>query len=117
MMKTKKATTTTELSLGDVARAAVKMFRNPAARPMLVAWYDRGRRTGGPLEACGGERLKVARDYARAHGAETHVIVDDRSYELFFRNTPTDAAELDPDMCLEVHRGLELDTHENVQGG
>jgi len=81
----------------------------------MVGWYDLKRRTGGPMEPCGGESIKCARDYARSHGAEYTVKTE--IYELFFSRIPKDAAQLDPAMVHEVHRGLEKDRYDNVQGG
>jgi len=81
----------------------------------MVGWYDRDRRTGGPLEVCGDQKIKVARDYARSHGAEYQV--DIGPYELFYLPVPEGTAELDSQTLLEIHRELELDRFENVQGG
>lgn len=82
----------------------------------LVSWYDRKRKTGGPLEACGGQPLKTSQDYARANGAEYRVSAGKR-YEFFYTSVPEGTAQLDRDELLEIHADLEYDRYENVQGG
>ena len=116
-MVVKHAETDADLTVGEVARAAAKIFRNKYKGPMLVSWYDRRHRRAGPMEACDRQPLKVALDYARSHGADTRITVDSGQRELFFRRTPPDTAELDREACLAIHRGLEHDRFENMMGG
>ena len=116
-MTVKQAETTTEMTLGQVAKAAAKLFRNKYTGPMLVAWYDGKRGHAGPMEVCDGQPYKVALDYARSCGAETRISVNGGQYQLFFKRTPPDTDELDPSTCEEVHRDLEQDRFENMMGG
>ena len=97
------------------SRRAVERIPVSPMKLSMVGWYDRERRTGGPIEACGDEPLKCARDYAVARGAEYRVASD--RYEFYFSHVPEDAAELDPEMVFEIHRGLDMDRYENLQGG
>jgi hypothetical protein len=85
------------------------------AEVVNVSWYDRSRRTGGPMEVCGGEPIKCAIDYAVAHGASERIVTE--RFDLFYVQIPPGTASLDPEMVVEVHRGLERDRYENQQGG
>ena len=96
-------------------RQAMERIPVRSSRLSMVGWYDRRRRTGGPMEVCGDQKIKVARDYARSHGAEFQVSVG--SYEFFYLPVPEGTAQLDSKTLVEIHRGLELDRFENVQGG
>jgi hypothetical protein len=82
----------------------------------LVSWYDRKRKTGGPLEACGGQPLKTSQDYANANGAEYRVSAGER-YEFFYTSVPEGTAQLDRDELVKIHAEIEYDRYENVQGG
>lgn len=82
----------------------------------LVSWYDRKNKTGGPLEACGDQPLKTSQDYARANGAEYRVSAGKR-FEFFYSSIPEGTEQLDPEALIEIHKGLEYDRYENVQGG
>jgi hypothetical protein len=117
-MKVRHLKTAGAMDLAGILRAARKLFRGRCRRPMLVAWYDRGTNTGGPLEVCAGQPFKCALDYAASRGAETRMVVNGRQFELFFSPTPSDTLELDREMCLEIHRELDQDRlQENVMGG
>jgi len=83
----------------------------------LIAWYDRGRETGGPEPACVGEPPKCVRDYAASHGGECRVWINDGEYEFYFARTGDDVAQLDPNWVVHVHEGMDTDEHANVQGG
>jgi hypothetical protein len=83
----------------------------------LVAWYDRGEHTGGPLETCSGEADKCSYDYARAHGASIRVSVNNGEYDFFYSLAPAGTAELDRDMVVQVHREVVSGDVENQQGG
>ena len=88
----------------------------PHEHASLVSWYDRKNKTGGPLEACGDQSLKTSQDYARSNGAEYRVSAGQR-FEFFYSSTPEGTEQLDPEMLVEVHKNLEYDRYENVQGG
>lgn len=87
----------------------------PCPRPRGLRGYDRGEGTGGPTELCQGEPPVAARDYGRSHGAEWNVVSD--PFEFYVATVPADTAQLDPQMLIEVHRGLERDTFASLQGG
>ncbi len=82
---------------------------------VAVSWYDRTRKTGGPMEVCADEVRKVAIDYALARGATEHVVTE--RFDLLYVPIPEGTASLDPEMLVEIHRGLERDRYENQQGG
>lgn len=116
-MKVKQVETNREMTVGEVARAAEKLFREGYPDPILVAWFDRKNYRAGPMEVCDRQPYKVTVDYAFSCGAETCLRVDGREYELFFRPTPPDVRTLDREMCLEIHRGLQDNLYENFMGG
>ncbi len=116
-MSMKQVTMTADLTVGEAARATAKLFRNKYRSPILVAWHDRRNRRAGPMEACDGQPVNVARSYARSNGAETCVQVDGGHYTLWYRRTPHNTIELDREACLDIHRDLSWDDYENVQGG
>ena len=97
------------------SKAADKVSRNHDEYT-LVGWYDRERKTGGPLEACGDQPLKASQDYARSNGAEYCVSAGKR-YEFFYSSVPEGTEQLDPEVLIEIHEDLEYDRYENVQGG
>ncbi len=82
---------------------------------IMLGWYDRKQHKGGPAEVCGDEPLKVALDYAKSFDAEYRV--SGKPYELFFRSIPEDTAELDRSTLIEIHKEIEFDRFENLQGG
>ncbi len=116
-MSIKHVETRKEMTVGEVARAAEKLFRSGYPDPILVAWFDRRNYRAGPMEVCDRQPYKVVTDFAQASGAETCIHVDGRDYELFFRRTPADVATIDREMCLEIHKDLEKDLYENMMGG
>jgi hypothetical protein len=100
---------------GRAARTAASAVPGDPDRLSLVGWYDKRRRTGGPLEVCGGESARCANSYARSHGARYTVATD--NFTFYYASVPEDVVELDPQMVAEVHRGLDRDRFENQQGG
>ncbi len=83
----------------------------------LTAWYDAKLGTGGPMEPCDHEPQKCVRDYARSHGAQYEVSINNERMQLYFAPTPPDAVRLDREQALAVHRGLPRDDSDNQQGG
>jgi hypothetical protein len=98
-------------------RAARKMIGGSADELLLVGWWDSKASAGGPVEACGDENHGCVTKYASNHGAVHRVVVDGGDYEFYYAVAPRDTEALDPLTAFEVHRGLSIDTDENVQGG
>ncbi len=100
----------------ETEKTVSQVFIKHGYKPVLLGWYDRERRVGGPMEVCGKEPFKAARDYATSLEAEAQVRTQDRKFTYFYR-TVKDFTELDREAALELHRGLAMDRFENVQGG
>lgn len=98
-------------------RSANARMRASGVKPLLLAWYDRELRTGGPTDVCGNERESCVLDYAYSHGADTAVTVNNSRFEFFFLQPPTDTIELDRDACLSIHHGSDSDVFDALQGG
>jgi hypothetical protein len=90
----------------------------PPGEFALIGWWDQGRKTGGPIEACADQPEECVRRYAVSHGAEFEVSVNDRALELFYVGTPPGTEKLDWHELIEIHRGADRDdSFDNVQGG
>jgi hypothetical protein len=115
-MKPVKVNVSSNASFSDAQSRASMRIPLTHDEMSLVSWYDRKLRTGGPMEACGGQPLKASQDYARANGAEYRVSAGNR-YEFFYTSVPEGTEQLDRDELLEIHAEIEYDRYENVQGG
>lgn len=104
-------------TMQNAQEAALKSMQWRDEDVTLVSWYDRNNNTGGPMEVCGGEPEKCVADYARSHGAQYRVNVNDYAYEFFFTKIPHDVTEIKREGVIASHKGLEQNRFENVQGG
>lgn len=101
----------------DAYKAALDAAGKSDGDVLLIAWYDRMRKTQGPVEACGGENWRCALDYAEHHGADLRVAINTDRYEFFFTRATGAVAELNEEDLLAVHAGIPEDDFSNVQGG
>ena len=106
-----------EGALNEAQQLAREAVKTDNVDMRLIAWYDRTRETGGPLEACAGEVPKCIRDYASSHGGEKRVWVDDGKFEFYFSPTGKDVEELNREWALRVHEDAGTSEFDNVQGG
>jgi len=96
---------------------AYKAALDAAGNAVLVAWYDRSRKTQGPAETCNNEDWKCALAYAENHGADLRVAVNTDQYEFFFSRATGEVTELEEKELLEIHAGISADEFSNIQGG
>ncbi len=106
-----------EVTFAEAQKLARAIFPGTEAETVLIGWFDHARRVGAPMELCADERFKVALDYAKSHGLEEEVRVNERGYSFFFGRRPPGTRELDPRMVVQVHEGLDLTEFANLQGG
>ncbi len=105
------------LAYMDAYKAALKAARKSEGNVILIAWYDRMRKTQGPTETCGGENWRCALDYAEHHDADLRVAINTDQYEFFFSKATGAFTELDEEDLLAIHAGIANDDFNNVQGG
>ena len=96
---------------------ALKAATKAKGKAMLVAWYDRTRKTQGPAETCSNEDWKCALAYAENHDADLRVSVNTDQFEFFFSRATGAVTELNEKDLLAVHAGIATDEFNNVQGG
>ncbi len=102
----------------DEAEIAARKAAEEAGKGFsLLAWYDKARKMGSPLEACSLENWKCVRDYAEHRDADLRVAVNGDEYEFFFSRAPEDVTELEGEGISETHMGIAQDEFNNVQGG
>jgi hypothetical protein len=116
-MNTIKLTMDRSVGYMDAYRAALHAATEAEGNAVLVAWYDRTRKTQGPAETCSDEDWKCALKYAENHDADLRISVNTDQYEFFFSRATGEVAELNEEDLLEVHAGIKADEFSNIQGG
>lgn len=117
-MKTLKVNISEDRSFEEAQSEVKKVVGRIGAEWNLVSWYDRKRRTGGPLEACENEGINCSSDYAMSHCAELRIAVNGGDYVFYFAKVPKSFAELNPSEVARNHRGLKNSVEfDNQQGG
>ena len=116
-MNTIKLTLDPTTGYMDAYKAALDAATEAKGNALLVAWYDRTRKTQGPAETCSNEDWKCALTYAENHDADLRVSVNTDQYEFFFSRATGEVTELNEKALLEVHAGIPADEFSNIQGG
>lgn len=104
-------------SRGKAQEAARRAIQRRGEDLMLVSWFDRSKNAGGPMEFCCDAPERAVADYARSHGAQFCVNVNDFSYEFYFMRIPSTVSEIKRSAVIASHRGLDKDRYDNIQGG
>ncbi len=116
-MKSYSINVETRTTRSKAEHAAQRAIQRWGEDLTLVSWYDRSKDRSGPMEFCCDKPEKTAADYARSHGAQYCVNVNDYSYEFYFTRIPNSVSRIKRSAVISSHRELEMDRYDNVQGG